>query len=141
MIHLGELIVFAGEQGAPCHHPQSGRFAQGNGFMGGFPLDRHGADKGQIRPRQIFLGEPDYIDINEAYGPVFRDHAAYGDEAEWWECGLFVNEFEGVLKTPESIGKLRVDEKDVQRVISVILRSSSLMGVSVFSRQFFELGQ
>jgi hypothetical protein len=45
--------------------------------------------------------------------PIGRQHGSDGQQTQWRRACLSVDEFEGMLKTPECIWKLGVNEQNI----------------------------
>ena len=113
VIHLRELFIFGGKERAAGHHLQAGRLAAGNRPVGRTLLHHHGTDESIIGPFQVLGRERTDVQVHQAQLPILGQHGGHGQQAERHGAGLFADELQSVLETPERIREFRVKHEDL----------------------------
>jgi hypothetical protein len=92
----------------PHHDRLARRPATRDQLVRRIPLGDHPADEHHVGPSQVFRAQRPHVHIHQALRPRFRQHRGHRQQAQRRERGSFVDEFQGVLETPECVRKLRV---------------------------------
>ena len=93
-------------------------------------LRMHAADHGNVGPREVGVGEPFHIGVDQALGPACGEQRCNGHESKRGLGGALALEGERVLEAPVGVGKSGIDQKCVHSPMQLSCRGGSgAMGI------------
>ena len=113
MLNLREGLVSGGEERSAGDDRFALGQAAGHDVAHRLLVDDHGADQDIIGPAQVRVLEPFDVHVHQAQVPIRRQHGGHGEQAQRREGGALGHEPQHVFETPERVGRLRADEKDL----------------------------
>ena len=109
MVYIRKLTILSGEQRAPGHHLDTGRFAATEDVPSRITLHGHGTEEDKVGPPQVFFGQRGDVGINQPLLPLLRQQRRHGDQPQRGAAGLLADKTQGILEAPEGRWKLWIN--------------------------------
>ena len=112
MIHVGELLVFHGEERPARHHFHTGLLAASDQGSRRIALHDHGADEDIVGPGQVFLGQAGHVEVDQPFFPLGRQHGRHGQQTQRRRASLLADQLERVLETPKGVREFGINQQN-----------------------------
>ncbi len=108
---------YAAGNGATHHGPQAARPAALDDGRERLALNVHCAQQHHVGPGQVTVAERLDVRVHQPFIPGFGQQRDHRHQPQRRLCGPLAQKLERVFETPEGIGKFRVDQEGVHRLL------------------------